>query len=206
MTSRTLILLRHGRTAWNASGQAQGHADIGLDDVGHAQAAEVAPCIADYDPVAMWTSDLSRARETASYVERATGLAAKADARLREYDVGHREGLTMAEFEARFPAEHAAWLRDDDRVAVPAAETTDDVRARIEPALRECLDSLDGGDVGVVVTHGASLRVGLLALLGWPQAQAVQLTGMDNCGWAVLVEEEPGLVRLAAYNLRAPTP
>jgi probable phosphoglycerate mutase len=205
VTGRTLVLLRHGRTAWNASGQAQGHADIGLDDVGHQQAAAAAPWIAGYAPSALWTSDLTRAAETASYVEQATGLAAKADPRLREYDVGDRQGMTMAEFRDRYPAEHAAWLRDDDRIAVPAAETTAEVEARIVPALRDCLDSLDDGSTGVVVTHGASLRVGLLGLVGWPQPQARQLVGMANCGWAVLVEEEPGLVRLAAYNLRVTT-
>jgi glucosyl-3-phosphoglycerate phosphatase len=193
VTARTLILLRHGRTAWNASGQAQGHA----------QAAAVAPWIAAHDPAALWTSDLTRAVETASYVEAATGLAAKADPRLREYDVGARQGLTMAEFEARFPDEFAAWLRDDERIGVPSAETTAEVSARIVPALRDCLESLDDGAVGVVVTHGASLRVGLLGLLGWPQAHAVQLVGMANCGWAQLVEEEPGRLRLAAYNLTA---
>jgi broad specificity phosphatase PhoE len=203
VTARTLILLRHGRTAWNASGQAQGHADIGLDEVGHGQAAAVAPWIAAHDPSALWTSDLTRAVQTASYVEAATGLAAKADPRLREYDVGDRQGLTMAEFEEQFPAEHAAWLRDDERIAVPSAETTAEVEARIVPALRECLESLEDGAVGVVVTHGAALRVGLLGLLGWPQRHAVQLIGMANCGWAQLVEEQPGLLRLAAYNLTA---
>ena len=204
MTHRTLILLRHGRTAWNATGQAQGHADIGLDEVGHVQAAAVAPCIAAYDPSALWTSDLTRAVETASYVEQATGLAAKSDPRLREFDVGDRQGLTMPEFESRFPDEYAAWLHDDERIAVPAAETTAEVAARIVPALRECLEALDDGTVGVVVTHGASLRVGMLGLLGWPQTQARDLCALSNCGRVVLAEDEArGRLRLQAYDLRA---
>ena len=37
---RRLVLLRHGRTAWNDSGRAQGHTDVPLDEVGAAQAVE----------------------------------------------------------------------------------------------------------------------------------------------------------------------
>ena len=40
---RRLVVLRHGRTAWNAEGRAQGHADVPLDEVGEEQASAVAP-------------------------------------------------------------------------------------------------------------------------------------------------------------------
>ena len=64
------MLLRHGRTAWNATGRAQGHADVELDETGHAQAAAVAPWVAGFGPVVLWSSDLARARQTAAYVEK----------------------------------------------------------------------------------------------------------------------------------------
>ena len=120
---RRLVLLRHGRTAWNATGRAQGHADVELDEVGHAQAAAVAPWIAGWEPAELWSSDLARARQTAAYVEKETGLVATLDARLREYDVGERTGLTMAEFADQHPDDHAGDAeparqqdrRDDDR-------------------------------------------------------------------------------------------
>ena len=49
------------------------------------------------------------------------------DPRLREYDVGERTGLTIAEFAAAFPEEYAAWLAGDESPTVPGAETTADV-------------------------------------------------------------------------------
>ena len=58
---RRLVLIRHGRTAWNAIGRAQGHADVELDDIGHAQAAAVAPYLTSLGPTVLWTSDLARA-------------------------------------------------------------------------------------------------------------------------------------------------
>ncbi len=202
--TRTLVLLRHGQTAWNATGRAQGHADIGLDELGHAQARAAAPYLSGLRPVALWTSDLLRARETAAYVERATGLEAKRDERLREFDVGDRQGLTMAEFAARSPREHASWVAGDDRFPVRGGETLGDVEARIVPALREALDSLETGDTGIVVTHGAALKVGLTGLLGWPRAHSADLRAISNCGWAIVSSERPALgARLAAYDQRA---
>ena len=197
------MLLRHGRTSWNESGRAQGHTDIDLDARGHAQAASAAPHLAALRPTAIWTSDLGRARQTAAYLERATGLPAMVDARLREYDVGARRGMTSEQFRAAYPDAFETWRAGDDLVHVPGAETQAEVRARMVPALREGLASLDPGATGVVVTHGACLKVGLLGLLGWPQTQAGDLRGIDNCAWVTVVEPSGGRPRLAGYNQHA---
>ena len=200
---RRLVLLRHGRTAWNHEARAQGHSDIPLDEVGHAQAAATAPYLARPAPSALWTSDLARARETAAYLERATGLVAVVDARLREYDLGERTGMTMAEYAANHPDEYAVF-RHGRYDVVPGSETTAQVVARIGAALDEVLASLGAGETAVVVSHGAALKVSVLELLGWPEAQAPTLQGLDNCGWAVLEDTGPdGRLRLAAYNRTA---
>ena len=109
-------------------------------------------------PVALWSSDLARARQTAAYVEKETGLTARLDARLREYDVGERTGLTMAEFAEQHPEEHAAWLHDR-RAELPGAEETAEVLARSLPAYDEVVAGLEPGQTAVVVTHGAALKV-----------------------------------------------
>jgi glucosyl-3-phosphoglycerate phosphatase len=202
---RRLLLLRHGRTSWNDAGRAQGHADVELDEVGHRQAAAVATYLCTLRPVALWSSDLTRARQTCGYLEDRSGLSAKYDERLREFDVGERQGLTLAEFAEAFPDEHAAWLRGDDVRRVPGAETTAEVALRMVPALRECLTSLHAGETGVVVTHGACLKVGLVGLLGWPTSQAGDLRGVHNCSWATITEVElDGRLRLAGYNESVP--
>jgi broad specificity phosphatase PhoE len=199
--TRTIVLLRHGQTTWNAEERAQGHADISLDDTGRAQAAAAAPHLAALEPVRLWSSDLARARETAAYVAGATGLTVETDARLREYDVGVRSGLTHPEFEASYPPEYAAWLADDERVLVEGEESTLHVRERMLAALTDCLDALAHGQTGIVVTHGACLKVGLIALLGWPWELSRGLRGMDNCGWSVLSEHSTkGGLRLVSYN------
>jgi len=161
----------------------------------------VAPYLATLQPAALWSSDLTRARETCAYVEKASGLCAIYDARLREFDVGDRQGLTMAEFAAQFPSEHESWVRGDAQVPVRGAETLEEVRARIEPALRAYVNELSTGQTGIAVTHGAALRVGLAALLSWPADVASGLRVVGNCAWVTVEQEEAtGRVRLAGYN------
>ncbi len=183
---RRLVLLRHGRTAWNDSGRAQGHADVPLDDVGQAQAKAVAPVLAALDPVALWSSDLARAAATAVAVGAECGLDPVLDPRLREFDVGpHRTGLTMVEYAASHPAEHAALVAGDVE-AIPGRETTEVLLARFLPALSECADAIGEGETGVLVSHGAALRVGVPAFLGWGEAPGEGLGVLANCGWVEL--------------------
>jgi broad specificity phosphatase PhoE len=197
---RRLVLLRHGRTARNHKGRAQGHTDVTLDDTGREQAAATAPYLAGYDAVALWSSDLARARETAAYVEKATGLEPVTDPRLREFDVGGRSGLTAEEFAERYPEAHAAWAAGHVTGGVPGAETIADVTARMVPALREMLASLAPGETGIVVSHGACIKVSLMALLGLPAESEEAIFVMDNCGWATIAEHHSGRLRLGSYN------
>lgn len=202
---RRLVLLRHGQTAWNAEGRAQGHLDVGLDDVGRAQAATVAPTISALGPTVLWSSDLARAATTAAVVAEACALEVRHDARLREYDVGERAGLTIPEFAAAYPAEHAAWAAAggsfEHADAVPGAESTADVLGRIVPALREVLDSVPPGGTACVVGHGAALKVATIALLGWDRTVSTSLRGLDNCGHTLLDDAGPeASLRLVAWN------
>jgi probable phosphoglycerate mutase len=195
-----LVLVRHGQTAWNLEGRAQGHTDIGLDETGRAQAAALAPYVAAMEPASLWSSDLTRARETAEQLA-VIGLEIRLDARLREFDAGARAGLTTAEFAERFPEAYDSWRSGHITGQVPGAENTDDVVRRMVPALREIWASTAAGETAVVVSHGACLKVSLLAFLGWPEAIMETLRGLDNCGWAVIEEDAHGRgVRLASYN------
>jgi probable phosphoglycerate mutase len=199
-----LVLLRHGRTEWNAVRRIQGHANSQLDSLGHAQAEAVAPALAALSPGVLWASDSDRARDTASYVASACGLTPTYDPRLREYSLGHREGLYHHEFEAAAPAEYAEFVRANWD-AVPGAEKHAQVADRMTAALAEVAAAVPDDGVALVVSHGAAIRTGVAALLGWSSEEALTLHGMDNCGWAVLRRRAPGeRWRLHAYNRTVP--
>jgi probable phosphoglycerate mutase len=196
---RRLVLLRHGQTAWNVQQRGQGQSDVPLDEDGHQQAAAAAAYLSLHRPVGLWCSDLSRAAQTCAYLEERTGLSAKQDGRLREYDLGEREGMELAAFVERFPAEHEAWERRDDSVLVPGAESTAEVQVRMVAALSEILGQLGPDETAVAVSHGAAIQAAVCGLLGWPGERAAQLRGLDNCAWAA-VEQSADRLRLIAWN------
>lgn len=208
--ARTLVLVRHGETDWNLAARAQGHADISLNATGRAQARAVARVLAGFDPARLWSSDLMRARQTADAIAEATGLTVECDRRLREYDAGERSGLTHEEAAERFPQQYAASREGLDEAAtvVPGEESTEQVRDRIVPALLDCFAALADGTTGVVVLHGACLRVGLMGVIGWPREDARAFQSLENGAFCVLTHDATqGRVRLTSYNETAlPSP
>jgi len=198
--ARRLLLLRHGQTAWNAGRRVQGQLDAELDETGHAQAAAVAPAVAALGPAALWSSDSARARQTAAYVAKETGLDPTYDPRLREYYLAERQGLTHEEYAALAPEEFAAFRRGDFDV-VPGGEDAVDVAARMAAAIGDLLASIAPGELAVAVSHGAAVRDAVPVLLGWPVTQRAALHGLANCGWVELDQPEPGSpLRMTAYN------
>ncbi|GAA4759711.1 histidine phosphatase family protein [Nocardioides endophyticus] len=198
--ARRLLLLRHGQTAWNAARRVQGQLDAELDDTGHRQAAEAAVVVAAMAPAALWSSDSVRARQTAAYVAKESGLDPTYDARLREYYLADRQGLTHDEFAAIAPEEFAAFRRGDFDV-VPGGETAAEVAGRMAAALQELLATILPGELAVAVSHGAAIRDAVPVLLGWPVTRRAVLHGLDNCAWVELDQAEPeGSLRMKAYN------
>ena len=197
---KRLVLLRHGRTAWNHAGRVQGQTDVSLDDEGRAQAARVAPAMAALAPAVAWCSDLARARETVAPVATAAGLEVTYDARLREFALGEREGLAHADYADVAPEEFARFVQGDFDV-VPDGERTAAVAERMTAVLGDLLAAVEPGATALAVSHGAAIRVGTGALLGWPDDQFHTLRGLDNCASVVLTQHASGArLRLAAYN------
>jgi len=201
---RRLLLLRHGQTAWNAARRVQGQLDAELDETGHRQAAAAALTVAALSPASLWSSDSARARETAAYVAKETGLDPAYDARLREYFLAGRQGLTHEEYAAVAPDEFARFRLGDFDV-VPGGETAAQVALRMVSALTELLASIAPGELAVAVSHGAAIRDAVPALVGWPVTERAVLHGLENCGWVELDQVEPGgPLRLRAYNRVVP--
>ena len=84
--ARTLYVVRHAMTAWNAERRWQGQTDIPLSDEGRAQASSLVDRLRGLGLVSVHTSDLSRARETAEIVARALGLPVVSDRDLRDLE------------------------------------------------------------------------------------------------------------------------
>jgi probable phosphoglycerate mutase len=187
MTTRQVVLWRHGRTQWNVEGRVQGQSDIPLDDVGVAQAKAAASRLAALRPHRIVSSDLVRAAHTARALGDLTGTEVELDPRLRELNFGEREGLTWREAWTKFPDGMKAWTEGDE-TQIPGSETHRQAGERFAAALHDLLVDLPAEGVMVVVAHGAVLRTGACAFLEIPETHWATFGGLGNCAWSVLEE------------------
>ncbi|MYN15250.1 histidine phosphatase family protein [Rugamonas sp. FT107W] len=123
MKNSTILLIRHGETAWNAVRRLQGHTDIPLNDEGTRQAAALAQALAAERVDVLVSSDLQRAMQTAQAVaDQYDGLRVQTDEQLRERCYGVFEGMLYAEIERQYPAEYALWQARDIDAVMPSGE------------------------------------------------------------------------------------
>ncbi|WP_233531107.1 histidine phosphatase family protein [Paenibacillus alkalitolerans] len=151
-----LGLIRHGVTEWNAAGRTQGQRDIPLSGEGRKQANALGTRIPPDGWDVLYSSDLSRAAETARIIgEHADLEPVLLDVRLRERSFGPLEGLTRREREERW---------GERPFDTPGVEPAADVTKRGLEFVREVQQKHSGGRV-LAVTHGAFIRHLLPALL-----------------------------------------
>ena len=182
----TLVLLRHGQSAWNLENRFTGWWDVGLTDKGiaEASAAGTAMLAAGLDFDVCFTSVQSRAIRTLNLALEAMDrlwLPVIKDWRLNERHYRGLTGLNKAETVAKHgEAQVLVWRRSFDvpppplepgspydlagdrryaGVAVPAAESLKDTIARVLPYWDSVIaPELRAGKRVIIAAHGNSLR------------------------------------------------
>ncbi len=165
-----LFLVRHGTTIWHAANRYAGVSDVALDPRGYTQAERLASWASEAGLAAVWSSPLSRARETAAPAARAAGLELRTDERLREIDFGKIEGKTMAEAEQLFSEEMRRFKVDPATYPMPGGEDPYKAAHRAVSALRDISASHPHGRV-LVVAHNTLIRLTLCSLFSIPFAR-----------------------------------
>jgi broad specificity phosphatase PhoE len=150
-----LILVRHGRTALNATGRLQGRLDEPLDDVGREQAAAVAVKVGAVDE--LLSSPLRRATETAA----AFGRPFVTDERWIELAYGEYEGAPTADI----PTGAWARWRSDPSWAPEGGESLETLAARVNKACEELVERARDHDIAIV-THVSPMKAAVAWVLG----------------------------------------
>jgi probable phosphoglycerate mutase len=156
---RRIYVFRHGQTDWNVEGRIQGHLDVHLNETGRAQARRLARHTRRLGLEACLSSDLTRARETATIVAAASGAPVFTDPGLREIHLGKMQGLTRLEIIARFGEKFADRNTplSDEELAFLGSESGEQVRVRALGAIERFLAAHPFRRVGVA-THGGVIR------------------------------------------------
>ncbi|ACU96375.1 histidine phosphatase family protein [Saccharomonospora viridis] len=162
-----LILVRHGETIWHHDNRYTGRSDVPLTERGHRQAEAFARWAATSPPHALWVSPLSRARDTAAPIAKATGLSMRIDERLVELDFGRGEGLTGAEMDEAFPEARRAFVADPVANHLPGGEDPVHAAERMAACAADIVREHPNETV-LVVGHSTAHRLLLCRLLGLP--------------------------------------
>ena len=151
----TIFLARHGESDWNVEKRFQGHSDRPLTERGRKQAHALADLVGSEKIDAVYTSPLSRARETAEIVAARAGLEAVALPELQEVDTGSWSGLSRADVEARFPEGFARWRSGGS--GWEDGESYEEMAERVIGALRKIAEDHPDGRV-LLISHGGPIR------------------------------------------------
>jgi probable phosphoglycerate mutase len=161
----SLYLVRHGQTDQSRGNRFCGAIDPPLNATGEAMAEALAARLGGEKWEAIYSSPLKRARQTAQPTAARAGIEPLVEDELREIAYGEWEGRAEAEVEREDNARFRAWAARPGWVAPPGGETGFEVAVRAQLAIHRIVTQHAEGKV-LVVSHKATLRVLLCALLG----------------------------------------
>jgi broad specificity phosphatase PhoE len=159
-----ILLARHGQTDFNAPPvRIQGTLDPPLNDLGRAQARELADLVAGDGVAALYTSDMLRARQTAEIVAERLGLEPVVEPRVRECAWGAWEGRLVEDIAREEPDAWQAWLDAGESFRFPSAPgKPGESLAEHMQRTTAALDDIRSGELpALVVCHGGTVRVAL---------------------------------------------
>jgi broad specificity phosphatase PhoE/ribonuclease HI len=191
-----LLMLRHGQTEHSVQRRYSGRADLPLTELGERQAAAAAARLATTDGViAVVSSPLLRARQTAKPVADALGVPLHVHDGLIETDFGTWEGLTFEEARARDPDLHTRWITDTS-LAPPQGESMEAVHRRVR-RVRDQLIAEHGPAALVVVSHVTPIKALLrMALDAGPSLLHRLHLDVASLSMAEFYPDGPATVRL----------
>jgi len=192
------ILVRHGQTEWNRIERFRGRADVPLNETGLAQAEATGRRVAaEWQPVAIYTSPLSRSVKTAEAIAKHYGLPVQPHPGLADIDYGEWQGLSPEEARQRWPEEIDAWYNRPHQARIPGGESLEDLRLRLMQTIHGLADRHPGETV-VLVGHTVINRIILLGVLGLGIERFWRIK-QDTCAINVF-EAEGGDFTLASLN------
>lgn len=186
-----IFFMRHGETDPNKQRKWQGKIDDPLNDEGRKQVALCGPVfkkiITDSGLVLkkIFSSPQKRAVETASYITREFDLPLIKRGSFREINHGVCEGLTHSEVKEKYPEVWIRYKTDKAKLWFPEGESVLQVYDRVKQEMENILMSLEN-DCILIVSHGASISLSIIALLKLPVTAMNSLGRMANTSISIV--------------------
>ncbi len=159
-----LYLIRHGETLWNIERRAQGIKNIELSQRGIAQGKLLAQRLKKQKIDIIYSSDLSRAYETASIIGKEIDKPVYTLPEIREMNFGDWEGLTMSEIKENYKDIYDSWKNTPHTAIIPGAETLIQVQERVMKGVHRIIKENKGKNI-IMVSHGVAIKTIIFNLL-----------------------------------------
>lgn len=160
-----MILVRHGESEWNRIHRYQGQLDAPLSEVGRQQATALAERLRNESFVAIYTSPLQRAANTADAIAQFhPDVPISADAALMEIHHGEWQGKYAHDIESTYVEELREWRQHPMRSQMPGGESFSNVLKRTLDFQERMLATHHGKTI-VVSTHDVVLKILVAAAL-----------------------------------------
>ena len=149
-----ILLIRHGETEWNRIHRFQGRSDIPLNQRGKDQAHALALALKDESLVAIYSSPILRAIETARQIKAFhPSVPLFEEDALMEMDLGEFEGMEARRWASKFPNFRKAWLDNPAAVAMPGGESLQEVQDRAVDILKRITRLYPPGTSILICSH-----------------------------------------------------
>ncbi len=149
-----ILLIRHGETDWNQTHRFQGRSDVPLNQNGREQAHALALALKDKPIMAMYSSSLARAMETARIIKAFHPSAPLIEEKnLIEMELGDFDGMEAHQWAAQYPDFRKAWKEAPARLTMPGGESLQEVQERAIDALERITQSYAAGNTLLLSSH-----------------------------------------------------
>ena len=161
-----VYLLRHGETDWNSEQRIQGNTDISLNANGLNQARQAADYLTRFDIEAIYSSNLSRAYETASIIATKLQKPHFIDKELTEVNMGRWEGSRWDDIKIEYIDYLPKWLNNLENIPAPGGESYGQVQVRVVRAYKRIISKHREDSNILIVSHGIAIKTLIAYILG----------------------------------------
>ncbi|HOF02724.1 MAG TPA: histidine phosphatase family protein [Atribacterota bacterium] len=152
-----IILVRHGECQGNREGLFRGRSDFPLNENGFIQAKELGTELRKFEPVKIFTSPLSRAKETARIISKQCHIEIEICEEMNNIKLGLWEGKAKDFIARQYPEQWAIWLSEPEKLVLTGMETLDEVQQRARKGLNNIIKN-HAGDTVIIISHRAVLK------------------------------------------------
>ena len=149
-----IYLVRHGETEWNRVRRFQGRSDLPLNQEGKKQVRALALALQNIPLLAIYTSPLLRALETARSIKvfhPSTPLFEEES--LMEMDLGEFDGMNVQDWAEQYPDFRKAWNENPASVKMPGGESLKDVQDRAKETLKRITRIYPSDSTICIISH-----------------------------------------------------